>query len=248
MTDATVGQIVSVFPITPEALKPHPQLARPRSIIREFGLNTSTHGVPSIVRSQSIPNRLFWIVTTLIFSGVMFYFVEQSIAAYFTYPTQTSVSVVVERSQPFPAVSICNYSPIRFDRFIGPFLNFTNSRNLTNTTDNSTITFQQANYIRDFFQYLFNGAQPVADYLFPLEGMLLWCNYNGDDCNASMFLPFLSSTHGHCFTFNAKMVTNQSRTRRTTDAGGIGKLSLRLYAHSHQYVPYISTGKWNTDD
>ncbi|CAF2869410.1 unnamed protein product [Rotaria sp. Silwood2] len=41
--------------------------------------------------------------------------------------TPTSVFFIVERSQAFPAISICNYLPIRFENFIEPFLNFTNS-------------------------------------------------------------------------------------------------------------------------
>ena len=248
MTDTTIRQVTGVFPIDPEALKSRPQLLRRRSIIRDFSVNTSTHGIPSIARSHSIHNRLFWIVSTLIFTGVMLFFVTKSIMTYFTYPTQTSVTVVIERSQPFPAVSVCNYSPVRFDQFIGPFLNFTNSRNLTNTTDNSTITFQQANRIRDFFQFLFNQGESVANYLFPLSTILLGCIYNGYDCNASDFVPFLSATHGRCYTFNAKMENNRSRTRLTTDNGGIGRLSLRLYAHQHQYVPYISEGNSDAEE
>ena len=224
------------------------KLARRRSIIRDFSLNTSTHGLPGIARSRSMCNRLFWIFITSIFSGAMLYFVIKSITTYFDYPTQTSVSVLVERSQPFAAVSICNYSPLRFDRFIGPFLNFTNSRNLTNTTDNSTITREQANFIRSFIQDSIQRDQPVADMLFPLEAMLLNCTYNDRPCNTSDFLPFLSAIYGLCYTFNAKRVSDERPIRITSEYGNTGKLVLKLYAHSHQYVPYISEGKVHTDE
>lgn len=219
------------------------KLARRRSIVRDFSLNTSTHGVPGIARSRSICNRLFWIIATSIFSGAMLYFVIKSITNYFDYPTQTSVSVLVERSQPFPAVSICNYSPIRFDRFIGPFLNYTNSRNLTNTTDNSTIRHEQANFIRSFIQDSIHRDQSLTDFLFPLEAMLFTCMYNDRPCSTSDFLPFLSAIYGLCYTFNAKRASNQRPIRITSEYGNTGKLVLKLYAHSHQYVPYSSDGK-----
>ncbi|CAF1316500.1 unnamed protein product [Rotaria sordida] len=135
MTETTIKQLATVFPIDAKALEPDPKFRRRRSIIREFSLNTSTHGIPGIARSQNIHNRIFWIVSTLIFTGIMLFFIVESMKAYFNYPTQTSVSFIVERSQAFPAVSICNFSPIRFDNFIEPFLNFTKSRNLTYTND-----------------------------------------------------------------------------------------------------------------
>ena len=223
------------------------KFSRRRSIIQDFSLNTSTHGLPSIARGQSILNRLFWILATMGFACTMFYFVVQSILTYLTYPTQTSVSVVVERSQHFPAVSICNYSPIRFDRFIGPFLNFTNSRNLTNTTDNSTISSDQADFMRDFIQDWIQRDQSLTDFLFPLESMLFGCSYNGRLCNSSDFLPFLSAIYGLCYTFNAKRASDLRPIRMTSDFGSSGKLFLRLYSHSHQYVPYVSEGELHTD-
>ncbi|CAF1004824.1 unnamed protein product [Rotaria sp. Silwood1] len=240
MTDTTIKHIATTFPVDVEALKPDLKFHRRRSIIRDFSLNTSTHGIPGIVRSQSIQNRIFWVVSSLVFTGIMLFFVVESIKEYFSFPTQTSVSFAVERSQAFPAVSICNYSPVRFDNFIEPFINFTNSHNLTNTTDTSTISSEQSNHIRKFFQNLLIHREPVDNYFFPLSSMLMSCFYNGERCQTTDFIPFLSSSFGQCYTFNAKMKSNESRVRSTTDGGGIGKLELQLYAHSHQYVPYIA--------
>ncbi|CAF1520876.1 unnamed protein product [Rotaria sp. Silwood1] len=240
MTDTTIKQLATIFPIDTEALKPDLKFRRRRSIIRDFSLNTSTHGVPGIARSQSIQNRIFWIVTTLAFTGIMLFFVVESIKQYFNFPTQTSVSFIVERSQAFPAVSICNYSPFRLDNFIEPFLNFTNSRNLTNTTDTSTIPIEAAPYLFDFIQNLLNYDEYLSNYFFPLSSMLISCLYNGERCQATDFISFFSFYFGHCYTFNAKMKLNDSSVRSTIDHGGIGKLELQLYAHSHQYVPYTS--------
>ncbi|CAF0721362.1 unnamed protein product [Adineta ricciae] len=210
MTDSTVRNIATVFPISADALKPDPKFHRRRSIVREFSLNTSTHGIPGIART------------------------------YFGYPTQTSVSFVVQRTQPFPAVSFCNYAPIRFDKFIGPFINYTNSRNVTDTNDTSTITFTQSGYIRDFIQILFNSGQSVTQYLFTLDDMLLACIYNGGSCSKSDFSSFISPVHGYCYTFNAKSRSGNQTIRQTTQGGSSGVFQLRLYAHSNQYVPFVS--------
>jgi hypothetical protein len=245
MTDTTIKHIATVFPVNADALKPDPTFHRSGSIVREFSLNTSTHGIPGIARSKSLPNRIFWTIAFVCYTGIMLYFIIESIQAYFTYPTQTSVSFNVERLQPFPAVTICNFSPIRFDKFIGPYLNYTNSHNLTDTNDTSTLSYQESAYIRDFIQYQFNNGLYSTDYLFPLSPMLLLCVYNGVECNSSDFISFLSSNYGLCYTFNAKIKSNENNVRLTTDYGGSGDLELRLYAYSEQYVPYVSEGKLN---
>jgi hypothetical protein len=117
MANPTIAHLATVFLIDAAALKDNKNWHRRRSIIREFSLNTTAHGFGGIVRSESIPNRIFWSICTVAFIGIMFYFVTQTIRDYFDYPTQTSVAIVVEWPQFFPAFTICNSSPVRFDRF-----------------------------------------------------------------------------------------------------------------------------------
>ena len=219
---------------------------RRQSIIREFALTTSTHGLPGIARSQTKHNRIFWTLSFLIFIAVMIFFVYQSIYDYFQYPTQTSISIVAQRSQAFPAVTFCNYSPARFDQIIRPLLNYTNSMNLTNTNDTSTFTPEQAQLLLDFLQQRVNAGESVDEYFFSLDLMLMNCSYNDEQCTSDDFISFISSSYGRCYTFNAERKDgNATNIRYTNDYGGFGKLQLRLYAQSQLYVPYISGGSFN---
>ena len=216
---------------------------RTRSIIREFSLNTSTHGIPGIARSESKHNRIFWSISLLIFTGAMTYFIVQAIQAYFAYPTQTSVSIVHEWPQAFPAVTICNYSPLIYDRFIEPFLNYTNSLQLTNTSDTTNFTIEQASYIQDYLTYKLNRNESLQDFFYPLESMLISCSYNRLTCTAANFTWFISPSYGLCHTFNAKLKDSFGDTLKyNADNGENGKLELHLYIHQHQYVPYLSNG------
>jgi hypothetical protein len=129
MFQTSVGSAQSGLKIGDNMFRTNPRTSRRRSIIREVALNTSTHGIPGITRSQSLLNRLFWTISLLSFSGILLYFITQSIRAYFAYPVQTSVSTIVERVQAFPAVTFCNFSPLRYDRFSEPFFNYTDSIN-----------------------------------------------------------------------------------------------------------------------
>ncbi|CAF1563569.1 unnamed protein product, partial [Adineta steineri] len=243
MTKETIDHLATVFPMNRNALKSKLKHQRSVSILKEFSLNTSAHGIPSIARSHSIQNRLFWIVSLLIFAIIMTYFIIQSIYAYFQYPTQTSVSFVTEWPQAFPAVTICNYSPIRYDRFITPFLNYTNMLNLTNTNDTNSFTMELSSYIHDFLLYKINRNESINDFFYSLDSMMMSCVYNRMTCTTANFTWFLSPVYGLCYTFNA-LLKNIGITglKYNSDNGVNGLLELRLYAHQHQYVPYLSNG------
>lgn len=240
---ATIKQIASVFPIEAEALKPERTLRQNGPIIKEFSLNTSMHGIPGIARSQSVHNRVFWTISFVIFTSVMCFFIVQAILAYFKYPTQTSVEFVGQWPQPFPAVTICNYSPLRYDRFIGPYRDYTNSLNLTNTTDKAKKNFTrtQGAYIDQFLQSKLNRNESLSDFYFSLESMLVKCVYNGHNCSAADFIQFKLPLFGNCYTFNAQVEhINNGSVHYNNEHGMSGQLELGLYTHKHQYVPYLS--------
>ena len=226
----------------------HPQsrsnhsIRRARSILIEFGLNTSTHGIPGVARSESIPNRIFWTVFTLIFAGIMGYFVTESILNFFKYPTHTLVSIIDDSSQKFPAVSICNYSPIRYDLFIDTFLNYTNSTDWADL-NNLSFTEIQRIQIQDFFRYKLNNNESIVEYFFTLENMLIKCRYNQLECTIDDFVSFVDARYGLCYTFNARADHIRNGTLyKLAENGEWGLLELELYIHSHQYVPHWSSG------
>ncbi|CAF0888993.1 unnamed protein product [Rotaria sordida] len=212
---------------------------RRRSIIREFCLNTSTHALPGIARSESFHNCVFWSISFLIFTGIMIYFIVKSIINYFDYPTSIDLSYNNDWQQYFAAVSFCNIAALRFDRFIQPFLNFTNSLNIKNTNDTTTISEYQSQFIWLFLVDQINKNQSLEDYSFPLSSMLQGCAYNFETCTSADFISFVSPSYGLCYTFNAKLKNSTDDSLRFGNFyGGAGILSLSLYVHSYQYVPY----------
>ena len=244
--------IFSNSPTTPVAvpekstvIKDEKKLRRRVSIIQEFGLNTTAHGLPGIARSESVYNRVFWILTFLCFTGIMIYFITTAMLAYFNYPTQINLDISREWPQYFPAVSICNASPIRLDRFIDVFFNYTNTHNITNSYNGSTIPPNLISYVGDVIRYKLNANEPLGSFFFPLSSMLYTCTFNGIPCSAADFIPFTSSAYGLCYTFNAKMKNNSAgKVRYGNQNGGDGVLDLELYVHSHQYLPYYWLGKY----
>ena len=226
-----------------EAWKSEPPRRRRRSIIKEFALNTTVHGLPSIAQSHSKYNCMFWTVSFLIFAGAMTYFVMESIKVYFQYPTQTSVNIVVEPRQTFPAVTFCNKSPVRYDQAARTFLNYTNSTNTALINDSSLMTYNQFLMFYNTMGEMFNAGIMMSEIFFSIDMMLINCYYNGQTCTKDDFISFYSSLHGFCYTFNAQSkLANATAVREINEAGGPGRLILRFYTYSHSYVPYLSEG------
>ena len=238
MSESVIDRVATIFPVDLKERKRGGEFARRRSIVREFALNTSTHAIPRIASAQTKHNRLFWTIALLVFTGVMLLFIITSFQEYFKYPTQTLVTLVEDSRQSFAAVTICSYSWIRFDRFMEPFIKYTNERNLTNTNDTMAFSALRLEYLEDFVLDRLNRNEPMDEFFYSLRDLLIVCKYNRMDCSAADFVSFQTSHHGLCHTFNAK--TNRIRNGSllsTTDNGEDGILTLQLYSRIHAFIP-----------
>ena len=240
----TVSQASYEIPTHEEAANEEGQRPGCCAIIQDFSLNTSTHGLPGIARSESKYNRFYWSVVFLIFTGTMIYFIVRALSAYLGYPTQIDLNIDVEWPQNFPAFSFCNAGAIRLDQFIGPFLNYTNAVEGTNTNDTSTLFPAQLILVGNFINDILNNNGSMEPFYYSLPSMLYSCSYNGQACSAADFIPFVTTAYGLCYTFNAQLKDGGVNSVRSGSLnGGDGKLELGLYVHSHQYVPYLVDSK-----
>ncbi|CAF3494527.1 unnamed protein product [Rotaria sp. Silwood1] len=237
-TEKTVAEVVANHPVNP-TLSDELIYRRRISIIREFALNTTTHGVAGIARSRNIKNRLFWSLAFMTFAGAMLYFIIQAIRTYFDYPTQTTVSITSERIQYFPALTICNAGAVRANAIFIPYSQYAGHFNVTTARDNLPVT-SQIDFIKLFFPKLINENRSLDQYVFTLNSMLIGCEYAGNSCSVNDFIEFDSYAYGRCYTFNAK--TKNGSVRPNHDININGKLILRLYLHAHQYVPNFVEG------
>ncbi|CAF0860576.1 unnamed protein product [Adineta steineri] len=176
------------------------------SIVIDYLLATSTHGLRSVGRAYSKRNRMFWLLIFTIATGLMFYFVISAILQYFAYPTQTKVDINLDLSMAFPAVTICSGNPNRYDKTNISLVNFFYRLNSPNTTFNQS---ELDNLLLPLYIDLFNRNQ-IEEWQslgFKMSDMLLSCAYNGIDCS-NAFIPSISSALGNCYTFNWKTSTD----------------------------------------
>lgn len=86
---------------------------RTADLARDFADNTTAHGPNRISGAENVYERWFWV---LLFSGLLGYTLygcASQIMTYFEWPVSTTISIVREPSQIFPAVTICNQNRIR---------------------------------------------------------------------------------------------------------------------------------------
>ena len=78
------------------------------NIIKTWFLNSPTHGIRRISRANSIPGRLFWSFTFLIFTTLMSIFIYTVIMNFIAHPTKISLSVRQYRDPDhIPTVTFC---------------------------------------------------------------------------------------------------------------------------------------------
>jgi hypothetical protein len=78
-----------------------------KGIAYEAAINTSSYGIPFIVRAESIVLKIMWIVCMLILAGLAFKYTVDSLISYFDFEVTTQVQVIHEDSTLFPTVSFC---------------------------------------------------------------------------------------------------------------------------------------------
>ena len=108
------------------------------SIVIDYLIEVSTHGLRSVGRAYCTWNRLFWVLVFMIASGFMFYFVVSAVLQYFAYPTDTKVEITFDLVMAFPAVTICSGNPNRYDKTNASLVNYFYRLYSTNTALNQT--------------------------------------------------------------------------------------------------------------
>ena len=74
--------------------------------------NSSAHGLPNIHRSSRLFPRLVWSVLFLGGIGIIVWQVVTIFQTYFAFDYVVSLEVKFNRSQSFPAITLCNMNPV----------------------------------------------------------------------------------------------------------------------------------------
>ncbi|CAF1377481.1 unnamed protein product [Didymodactylos carnosus] len=231
------------------------------SIINEYLISTSTHGLKSLGLAYNSCHFLFWLLTFTFACGLMLYFIVQCLIEYYHYPTQTIIEITSETELNFPAITFCNSNPFRYDKINESYNNY-----LLNT--NCSYINNDVYCMKQFINNLFNSNNQtqIINYGYDINDLLVGCNYNILDCsNQSKYTQFMSPSYGNCFTFNAQLLANNGENKlllatTTTSSGdnnveftdssmiyfyggGTNCLFMSFYINEDLYYPNLYTSK-----
>ncbi|CAF1236001.1 unnamed protein product [Adineta steineri] len=212
---------------------------RRRSIVIDYLLAASTHGLRGVGRAYSTCNRTFWVIVFTLATGLMFYFVIQSILQYYAYPTQTKVEINLDLAMDFPAVTVCSATPNRYDKTNISLVNLFHRLYPSYAKFNQTIL---NSLLIPLYIDLFNRNQIEEEQSigYKLTDIMLYCNYSGIDCS-NAFVPSLSSIFGNCYTFNWKTSIPFFTLNSVSNTFVIKEgLSLGFYIPRESYFPSLS--------
>lgn len=87
-------------------------------LISKLFSNTSIHGIPKLIRAQSLKRQLYW--STFLFGSIIgsIWYIVINVQSYLDYSFITNVNLVSEISPQFPTISICSFTEYKNVLFV----------------------------------------------------------------------------------------------------------------------------------
>jgi hypothetical protein len=75
---------------------------------RETFSQSTAHGIPNIINNSNLVTKLIWLLSVLISTCALIWFLCNTILDYFEYPVVTSINTNYESPTEFPTITICS--------------------------------------------------------------------------------------------------------------------------------------------
>ena len=190
---------------------------------RKFVDTTATHGVRRMFTGKSKLRRLFWM---LLFVGAAIgcmYNISTQIIFLAGNPTSTELRFERRDSLPFPAVTICNQSPLnqtaleeKYNDSVAAFFSCAINTFYSGTGSSNASSIQE--YIDTYCAEMsgitaaeleFTVSDVLRHTAFEAERFIVSCSYRGDassgDCSYRNFTQ-VATNNGICYTFNQNFI------------------------------------------
>ncbi|RNA34522.1 amiloride-sensitive sodium channel subunit beta [Brachionus plicatilis] len=171
---------------------------RIRKAVVDVVLSSTGHGFPNIIRSNNFFIKFMWIFFTILSSSFCIFLITESILSYFKYEVTTKTRVINEIMAIFPTVTVCNmnyFTSIYSLKFIEAFKSEMNAK--INPLSTLFETIAKMHSKEEKFTFL------KENYGDSLDKLVVYCQYNYEDCNLTDFKFFLHPNYGNCYQFNS---------------------------------------------
>ncbi|CAF0715638.1 unnamed protein product [Brachionus calyciflorus] len=169
-------------------------------VIEETLLNSTSHGIPSIIRSDKLAIRLMWIIFTIISTGLCGFMIVQSILNYFSFETTSKIQVITETNAIFPTVTICNTNYFT-TKYSAEFIN-----NLSLEIPLGSNYFDYIKYYTIRKIILSDDELRSNSYKFgdTFKKLIINCKLSTIDCKSEEYwIYYYHQLYGNCYQINA---------------------------------------------
>jgi hypothetical protein len=150
-----------------------------RSIISDYGERTTFHGFRYFILGGSFIRQLIWLGFILCsfayftFNGIRLF------TNFFNFPTMTKNEIITKQMMLFPAITVCNYNPIKKSKLQAAY-----------------------NYANSLRGVDIDKVYQMYGHRMDEDGMFVSCKWRGKSCSGKDFRSTPQSM-GLCHTFNS---------------------------------------------
>ena len=211
---------------------------------RNFNEKTTAHGFPKVYHNKSYGKKIFWTTIVLLCLTAVAYNAALVLISFMNYEVDVDIQMVHNVELAFPAVTICNISPIN-KTALNEASGLEDLKKILNDSVDPTSSANHEIYTEDFIveEEVVEALarlplQQRKDIGFDIKEMLADCRYAGRQCTTEEFIQFHNPVHGNCYIFNAGWYEGDSVyiSRRTGRRHG---LQMLIHIHQEEYPMYV---------
>ena len=148
--------------------------------IKELLSVSTVYGVPNLMKSKRLFNKIFWILFMLAMSAASYYFINKEVISYLNFDVVTVVTREYEQPSPFPTVTFCSRGSLKFSNNLSHLI-----LNKSRFGYNSEISKDPNNHFEAFMSddygicYRFNSGKNLSNHSIPIKNSTIG---GRDDC------------------------------------------------------------------
>ncbi|XP_067930238.1 FMRFamide-activated amiloride-sensitive sodium channel-like [Watersipora subatra] len=174
-----------------------------RAIFAGFANFTTSHGIPHIYFSQGIIKKLVWSLLSVATFAFLIGHLRFVISSYISFAATTNIEMFEERSLVFPAVTICNNNAIKNSKIPKKLQSLLDMDQVMRMNGSDDRVWNMDTVIRITEELAMMATEEKIALGYTLEETVIFCSYNGINCNLTEFWQFYDSGYGNCYTFNS---------------------------------------------
>lgn len=223
-----------------------------KRIIYESALNSTSHGIPNLLRSDRLSMKIIWAASLTFFFAICAWLIIQTFNDFFSYEVVTKTTLNYDKTTEFPTITVCNINQF-MTSYALDFINGILKNNVTNVIGNKEHKIGNGVYETRFMLLNYfagtNAKNPnITDDQrkrmgISFDKMLISCLYNFNKCSPTDFEWYYDIFYGNCFRFNSGKASNGSfsRLKAATRPGKLNGLIMELYVGQPAHINSFGT-------